>query len=176
MPDVVYGWPLSYFLNLDFLFEFWLFYVNGLEKKRYWKDCTQKLPQKLCQKITSKKCRQIQPDVYKGNHHCTAVHCAALALPAKGSFTNHVYKRRGIGSPKILTCCQRSWGSKCQRRGVGGQKKPKSCQRSLWTPPNYLMSKGGVTSEVIFIFLEYTKVWKQETAPSTSFFFYVTTT
>ena len=28
-------------------------------------------------------------------------------LPGKGAFTNYVYKSRGVGSPKMLTFCQR---------------------------------------------------------------------
>ena len=49
----------------------------------------------------------------------------------KGSYTNYVYKRRGVGGPKMFTFCQHLYHRKCQRRELGGQKKPKSCQRSL---------------------------------------------
>ena len=43
-----------------------------------------------------------------------------------GAFTNYyVEKKRWVGSPKIMTFCQRLLGRKFQRRGVGGQKNGK---------------------------------------------------
>ena len=56
----------------------------------------------------------------------------------KGSFTNYIYKKRGVGSPEILSTFM---GRKFKRRGICGQKKPKYCQRSLWTTPYSFASK-----------------------------------
>ena len=62
-----------------------------------------------------------------------------IRIASKGSFTNYVYERKGVGSPKILTFCQqRSLGRKYQQKGVGGQKKSQNldnvvCERTLGT-------------------------------------------
>ena len=53
------------------------------------------------------------------------------ALLRDCSQLNYAYKRRWVGSPKMLTFCQCSYHRKCQHKAVGGQKKPKTFQRSL---------------------------------------------
>ena len=47
----------------------------------------------------------------------------------KGSFTNYVDKRRGVGSPKMFVNVYKVVN--VNGGGVGCQKKPKTCQRSL---------------------------------------------
>ena len=39
----------------------------------------------------------------------------------KGSLTNYVYKRRGVGGQKKSTFCKLSYHRKCKRRGVGAK-------------------------------------------------------
>ena len=53
----------------------------------------------------------------------------------KGSFTNYVYKRRGVGGPKNGHFLKLLYHRKCKRRGVGSQKKTNLvnvvCERPL---------------------------------------------
>ena len=42
---------------------------------------------------------------------------------AWGLFTNYVYKKMWVGSPKVLTSCQHLYRTNVNTEGVGGQKK-----------------------------------------------------